>query len=134
LGQVVMNLVINTCDAIQSNGSSLPERTLTFRMKKDSLHQQGQASTARDIPGIRLEVSDNGPGLTPEIKNRVFEPFVTGAPEGSGLGLSSAYEIINAHQGTITVESTLGQGTIFTILLPLAPHDRPAVNLREMIG
>jgi two-component system, NtrC family, sensor histidine kinase KinB len=77
---------------------------------------------------VRLKVSDNGPGIAPEVRDRLFERFVqwsvNGAEPGTaGLGLAIAKEIVEAHRGRIFVDSTLGQGTCFTVELPAKPED-----------
>ncbi len=71
---------------------------------------------------LRIEVADNGPGMDEATCKRVFEPFFTtkGVGVGTGLGLSVSYFVITEHHGgTMTVESTPGEGTKFIILLPL---------------
>jgi signal transduction histidine kinase len=75
---------------------------------------------------VQIVVSDTGHGMQPSVVQRVFEPFfTTKAPgKGTGLGLSVSYGIIQAHDGAITVESTPGIGTTFTILLPLCTETR----------
>jgi len=67
-----------------------------------------------------IKISDNGIGMTPEVKARIFDPFFTtkDVGEGTGLGLSIVYKIIESHKGTIEVESEPGAGTEFTIKLP----------------
>jgi NtrC-family two-component system sensor histidine kinase KinB len=77
---------------------------------------------------VRLKVSDNGPGIAPEVRDRLFERFVqwsvNGAEPGTaGLGLAIAKEIVEAHRGRIFVDSTLGHGTCFTVELPAKPED-----------
>jgi len=81
---------------------------------------------------VVISVTDTGTGMAPDILDRVFEPFFTTKPpgEGTGLGLSVSYGIVEAHNGTISVESTPGRGTTFRITLPIsethdAPGDRP---------
>jgi signal transduction histidine kinase len=71
-------------------------------------------------------VADTGHGMSAAIRQRVFEPFFTTKPpgEGTGLGLSVSYGIIQAHKGTISVESTPDVGTTFTISLPLVEDSR----------
>jgi signal transduction histidine kinase len=78
--------------------------------------------TTKSLDGkIEVSVSDNGPGIPDEIKEKVFQPFFTTKPtgEGTGLGLSLSYDIIKSHGGKIEVESKVGKGTKFTILLPI---------------
>lgn len=72
---------------------------------------------------IVLRVEDTGPGISPEEQNRVFEKFyrATNAPDGvtgSGLGLAIVKSIVDSHQGRVWVESTLGKGSTFVVLLP----------------
>jgi signal transduction histidine kinase len=78
--------------------------------------------TTRRIPeGVRLEFTDDGPGIPEEIRSRIFDPFFTTKPVGvgTGLGLSLSHGIIERHGGRIAVESEPGQGTTFAIELPL---------------
>ena len=76
---------------------------------------------------VQIVVSDTGHGMQPSVSQRVFEPFFTTKPpgEGTGLGLSVSYGIIQTHGGTISVESTPDVGSTFTILLPLLPAQTP---------
>ena len=70
---------------------------------------------------VEVRVRDNGPGIAPEIRDKLFQPFVTTKPtgEGTGLGLSIAYDIVTQqHGGTIEVNSRVGEFTEFTIRLP----------------
>ncbi len=104
LQQVLLNLLVNAESAMQ--GVEVRHLTITTRHKKGMVH---------------IVVSDTGHGMAPSISERVFEPFfTTKAPgEGTGLGLSVSYGIIQAHSGTISVESTPGVGATFTIAVPL---------------
>jgi signal transduction histidine kinase/ligand-binding sensor domain-containing protein len=72
-----------------------------------------------------LTIADNGQGMTEEVQKRLFEPFFTTKPigKGTGLGMAIAYGIIEKHGGRITVESIVGKGTVFTIVLPASPPD-----------
>jgi two-component system sensor histidine kinase TtrS len=73
--------------------------------------------------GIALAVTDTGPGLAPDIRERVFDPFVTTKPQGMGLGLSISAGIVEAHGATLIVQSEPGAGASFRFTLPLAPTD-----------
>jgi PAS domain S-box-containing protein len=108
--QVLLNLIVNAEYAMRRAAV----RRLVIR-------------TTRDADTAVAEVSDTGTGMSDETLQRVFEPFFTTKPagEGTGLGLSVSYGIIEAHGGTISVESAPGRGTTFRIVLPIrAPHDR----------
>jgi signal transduction histidine kinase/DNA-binding response OmpR family regulator len=100
LTQVLLNLIINAVEAMSNGG------TLTI------------VSAARDN-WLALEVQDTGPGLTPDEAARIFEPFYTTKADGTGLGLAVSYGIIQQHGGRIEVASAPGQGSTFTVLLPL---------------
>ena len=77
--------------------------------------------TSGDADTVVVEVSDTGSGMSADTLKRVFEPFFTTKPagEGTGLGLSVSYGIVEAHNGTISVESAPGRGTTFRIVLPV---------------
>ena len=72
---------------------------------------------------LTLSVNDNGHGIPPEIMSKIFDPFFTtkAVGKGTGLGLSISYKIIEQHGGKISVDSRVGKGTRFTIILPLTP-------------
>ena len=73
--------------------------------------------------GVKISISDNGPGIPPEIKDKIFQPFFTTKPsgQGTGLGLSLSYDIVKAHGGEIRVESQEGKGSNFIMELPVNP-------------
>ena len=70
---------------------------------------------------IEISISDNGPGIPDAIKDKIFQPFFTTKPagQGTGLGLSLSYDIVKAHGGEIKVKSHVGEGTTFSIQLPI---------------
>jgi two-component system NtrC family sensor kinase len=105
--QVVVNLLINAADAIGEDGG-------TIRI--------GTRAVAEPAPGFaEIFVADNGRGIPAEHLDRLFEPFfTTKGPRGTGLGLAVTWGIVEAHGGTIEVESEPGRGTGFTVRLPYA--------------
>ncbi|GAB4110506.1 MAG: hypothetical protein Kow001_11370 [Acidobacteriota bacterium] len=114
--QVLMNLAINARDAMPGGG------TLTIRTRRIR-NAAGAKAAYPLLPAGRyelLEVEDTGTGIPPEIQERIFEPFFTTKPpgQGTGLGLSTVYGIVRGAGGQILLESAVGQGTTFRILLP----------------
>ena len=104
VGQVLMNLAINARDAMPEGG------TLRVCTRDGVLEHTGS---------VVLELSDTGHGMTDEVAAHIFEPFYTTKERGTGLGLATAYGIVNQGGGTISVESELGIGTTFRIALPV---------------
>lgn len=100
LKQVILNLFINAQQAM-SGGGELMIRT--EKQQKDAL----------------IQISDTGSGITPDRLPRIFDAYYSSRPQGSGLGLPTAKKIIEAHKGSITVNSEQGKGTSFQIKLPL---------------
>ncbi|MGV3627514.1 MAG: ATP-binding protein [Betaproteobacteria bacterium] len=113
LNQVFLNLINNAAQAIESGAGEI---TLLTRM-------EGAAHVA-------VEIADNGKGIPPEIMSKIFDPFFTtkAVGKGTGLGLSISYKIIEQHGGSISVDSTVGQGTRFTIVLPLTPPETATLD------
>jgi two-component system sensor histidine kinase PilS (NtrC family) len=101
LRQAVWNLFANALDATPAGG--------VIRVVLES--ESGQAI---------LKVEDSGPGIPPEIRDRIFEPFTTTKGKGTGLGLSLVLSVVQAHNGTVEAESSSGTGSLFIIRLPLA--------------
>lgn len=99
LHRVVSNLVLNAIDAMPQGG------TLTLR-------------TGTQQSSVRIEVADNGAGIKPEERDRLFTPYYTSKPHGTGLGLAIVQSIVSDHGGRISVDSTPGRGTTFIIELP----------------
>jgi two-component system sensor histidine kinase HydH len=79
-------------------------------------------ATRRDNDALLLEVTDTGCGISPELLTRVFDPFYSTRPGGTGLGLPTARRIVEAHGGTIRVTSEPGKGSVFTLRLPCGPR------------
>jgi hypothetical protein len=81
--------------------------------------------------GVQISVSDNGPGLTDEVRSKLFEPFLSTKASGMGVGLSVCKTIITSHKGRIWAEQNSAGGTIFRVILPLAPERLSERNLIE---
>ena len=105
INQVFLNLITNAAQALPPDTGEI---TLTSRADND---------------GVAVEVADNGKGIAPEVLPKIFDPFFTTKEigKGTGLGLSISYKIVAQHGGRIDVASEVGQGTRFTVWLPLAP-------------
>jgi len=102
--QVILNLLLNAMDALSS---------------KDE-QRQIWIDISENDKEVEISVEDNGVGLAESVEERLFEPFVSTKSYGSGLGLSITKQVVEAHTGTIQVESTLGGGATFIITLPVA--------------
>jgi CheY-like chemotaxis protein len=116
--QVIMNLVVNARDAQPSGGMIAIETASVEVTAAEARRHAG----ARPGSYVRLRVRDCGMGMSAEVQAHLFEPFFTTKPEGkgTGLGLSTVYGIVQQSGGYIDVESRLGEGTTFSIYLPVA--------------
>ncbi len=81
-----------------------------------------RVAAAREGDVVRVAITDTGPGIPKEIRERIFEPFFTTRATGSGLGLPLVKRIVEAHRGAVFVDSSPGTGTTFTIDVPVAPE------------
>ena len=106
LNQVFMNLLVNAAQAIGEKGEI-------------------EISTRTSNGHVEIRISDTGEGIPEKNLAKIFDPFFTTKPvgKGTGLGLNVAFNIIKKHNGTISVESTAGKGTTFTIRLPIVPSE-----------
>jgi PAS domain S-box-containing protein len=116
LRQVVMNLVTNASEAIGAHAGAIRVTTTRMRVELGA----PVVGTSNLSPGdyVKLEISDTGSGMTPDVQARIFDPFFTTKPTGHGLGLAAVQGIVRSHDGAINVVSSLGQGTRFEVLLP----------------
>jgi signal transduction histidine kinase len=122
---------------IQGNANQMEQVLLNLMMNAgDAMEKGGTVTVTTDVDGgsARIRVADTGTGIPPEVVGRIFEPFFTTKPvgKGTGLGLSVSYGIVKEHKGEITVQSKRGEGTTFTILIPLAdPSSVPRPRAAE---
>ena len=108
MGRVFMNLITNAFDALREHGANGQDPKVTV-------------STAKEGSSIEIRVSDNGPGIPEKVREKIFEPFYTTKPTGSGtgLGLSMSYDIVTkGHGGELDVVSAPGEGATFVVRLP----------------
>ncbi len=120
--QVFLNLIKNASEAAGKEGGVIRLRTfydLSLRLRRKD-------GTGAALP-LQVEIVDDGPGLPAEIAADVFEPFVSGRENGTGLGLALVSKIISDHEGWISVDSTPGK-TVFRLSLPVAPRDVVAAD------
>jgi PAS domain S-box-containing protein len=118
LSQVLNNLLLNAEQAMPTGGE------VTIRVENETLlHDNPQQLPPGDY--IRIAVEDSGCGIPHENLVRVFDPYFTTKPKGSGLGLASVYSIIKKHGGAVEVSSTKGVGTAFNIHIPAVPDKLP---------
>ena len=105
LKEVLVNLIINACEAMDGGGR------IVIHEEETSVQPLGRV--------VVIRLTDNGPGISESIKEKVFEPFFTTKEEGSGLGLSIASRIVEEHGGRLDLTSNEGEETTFTITLPV---------------
>jgi len=120
--QVFSNLIKNAAEAAGPEGGTIRLRTfydLSLRLR----HPDGSGVP---VP-LQVEIIDDGPGLPPDIAGDIFEPFVSGRENGTGLGLALVSKIISDHGGWIAVDSVPGH-TVFRISLPVAPKPEEDAN------
>jgi PAS domain S-box-containing protein len=120
IGQVISNLVINADQAMADGG--------VLRVSARNLIVS-ETDGAPLEPGRYAEIKfqDEGPGVPEELVSKIFDPYFTTKPKGSGLGLATAYSIVKNHNGLITVESPPGLGAVFRVLLPACERTAPPV-------
>jgi signal transduction histidine kinase len=98
--QVFLNLLLNTVEAMPDGGEL-------------------RVCTAQSNGAVSVAFTDTGSGIPPEVMDRIFEPFFSTKPKGSGLGLAVSHQIVTRHGGSLEVNSMPGQGATFTVSLPI---------------
>ena len=107
LQKIINNVVLNAIEAMEHGGD------IGIKTSKDISSLPGHSEA------VFIQVSDTGPGIGPELQEDIFNPFFTTKSTGTGLGLSISHQIIKRHGGALSLESNSGEGTTFTIELPL---------------
>nr|WP_321465314.1 PAS domain S-box protein [uncultured Desulfobulbus sp.] len=124
--QVVMNLCTNAFHAMEVTGGEL-----TIRLEDCHLKPEDLALYSKVQPGnfVRLSIADTGPGIAPEIMDKIFDPYFTTKEvgRGTGLGLSIVHGIATAADGFVRCESRIGEGTVFHVYFPAVPRETQPV-------
>ena len=127
LGQVIDNIVINAKQAMPSGG--------LIRVGAQNLELE--EGNRRGLPAgryVQISVSDEGVGIPKENLSQIFDPFFTTKPKGNGLGLATSYSIVKKHDGLIEVESDVGKGSTFYVILPASLRDLVPVEAQQAAG
>lgn len=118
LRQLLHNLIRNACEALENNEDA---RIIIGTRRVD----------AGGVASAEIRVADNGPGIDPELLERIFDPYVTSKTRGTGLGLAIARRLVEEHGGSIAAENLAGGGACVTVTLPVRQHsDEPQADLR----
>ena len=118
LRQLFTNLITNALEAMEA---TVGDRRVDIRASLVPADAE-PGSAGRPLPAqVRVEVKDNGPGISEDDLERIFSPFFTTKPQGTGLGLSIVRKVVDAHDGIIDATSAPGRGTTFRVTLPVVP-------------
>ena len=130
IDQVLSNLCVNAVQAMQGGGH--------LRVVAKNADGWGSQASGAPFAGpvVVVTITDTGGGIPADVLPRIWEPFFTTKHKGTGLGLATVYAVVKKHDGTITVDSTPGRGTTFTLTLPAAkePAPKPKADGVMMIG
>ncbi|MBM4329568.1 MAG: PAS domain S-box protein, partial [Deltaproteobacteria bacterium] len=129
ISQVVSNLVINA-------DQSMPQGGVVYLSGENVVFEKGSGAPLPDGKYVAISIKDRGHGIAEEHLPKIFDPYFTTKQKGSGLGLATAYSIVKNHEGLITVESKLGAGSTFQVLLPASEKQpaHPIERPEEVVG
>ena len=120
--KAIAGILYETADLLEIDGQD-SFRIRSYRNAAQAIENDGtvRIQTVSDGKTVTVSVTDSGQGISPENLKRIFDPFFTTKPvgEGTGLGLSISHGIVEQHGGTIAVNNIPGEGTTFTIILPV---------------
>lgn len=120
-GQFVQVLVILLNNALDATGAPHRVHLRAIRSRLSEVDARGRKSQPPvGPPRVRFEVTDDGPGIAPDVANRIFDPFFTTKPMGTGLGLSIAQQLVGENGGRLEFSSTRGGPTMFVVVTPSA--------------
>ena len=126
INQVLINICTNAAQAMETSGGVIDVKVENVDLDDKDIVSLPDLSAGEYV---KTTIRDTGPGITPEIQDRIFDPYFTTkvAGEGSGMGLAVAHGIVKSHNGAIAVDSQVNQGTVFTIFFPAVPK-KPVVT------
>ncbi|MEZ4513816.1 MAG: CHASE domain-containing protein [Chloroflexota bacterium] len=125
--QVVMNLILNGADAIGQKQGMVKITTMLYDLESGDKEFSQLNYTLKPGRYIRLDVTDNGCGMDEQTVSRIFDPFFTTKQTGRGLGLAAVQGIVRGHKGGLHVSSKPGEGTTFSLMLPVSKSELDAV-------
>ena len=120
LTQVFCNLLINAYEALEGRGRIEISARIAGTSAEGALLPDGHQA----VPTVVVDVADDGPGMPPDVADKIFNPFFTTKAQGSGLGLAIVRKIVDAHDGRIDMTTQNGKGTRFRVTLPVQPHKK----------
>jgi signal transduction histidine kinase len=131
LNRILTNLIMNARDALPEGGRITVSTDL---IRFDAIH--ASSWQIKDVPYLRLKISDTGTGMDEATQTRVFEPFFTtkSAEKGTGLGLSVVFGLMKSHHGYIDLHSQVGKGSTFSLFFPLLPGANVAPERIQVIS
>jgi len=121
--QIIQNIVMNAIQAMPGGGD------VKIKATNHAVNETEEDADLAAGEYILVSIADNGPGIAPEMLPRIFEPYFTTKPSGSGLGLATSYSIVRRHGGHIAVRSTFAKGTTFDIYLPATKSSIAATDI-----
>jgi two-component system nitrogen regulation sensor histidine kinase GlnL len=122
--QVFLNLAKNAAEAANARGDGRGEVSISTAYRHGGRLRGAKGKDPRGAP-LEVRIQDNGPGISPDLKGHVFDPFVTSKPQGTGLGLTLVAKLVADHHGLIDFDSEPGR-TVFRVRLPVQPPEHSA--------
>jgi two-component system sensor histidine kinase HydH len=135
--QAFLNLVQNAYEAMEDVGQTLPSTSLRAGLSADqggALRVEVAPTTRNDHDGVEVRLSDSGPGVPENLREEIFNPFVTTKKNGVGLGLAIVSKILDGHHGSIHVENGPQGGAVFTLFFPCASAAEPKAVQATIAG
>ena len=131
--QVLMNLLINAVEALPNRHGSICIQTGLRLLTAATIQRMAPPQNIEPGQYVYLSVHDDGTGIDPTILSRIFEPFFTTKQHGHGLGLAGVFQIVQRHNGALTVDSRPVQGSTFTVWLPVSSSTatRPTLGVES---